>query len=76
MVKKRKENVGQVPRNVTGKLTRDNHQSEEVLPELSGMVFDSLHSSVCNDKVLDKFISGCRHYADRKIDVMERLYFM
>jgi len=56
-----------------GELTRDDHRSGEVLPELGQMCFDSLDSSVCDEKVLDNFISDRREYADRKIDVMERL---
>ena len=56
-----------------GELTRDDHESEEVLPKLGYMVFDSLHPTVCDEEVLDNFISDRRHYADRKIDVMGRL---
>jgi hypothetical protein len=57
-----------------GELTRDDHESEEVLPELSCMVFDSLHPTICDKEVLDNFISDRRHYADRKIAVMGRLW--
>ena len=58
-----------------GELTRDDHWLEEVLSECSGMVFNSLHSSVCDEEVLDKFISNRCHYTDCKIDIMECLYF-
>jgi hypothetical protein len=56
-----------------GELTGDDHESEEVLPELRGMDFESLHPTICDEEVLDNFISDRRHYADRKIIVMERL---
>ena len=49
--------------------SNDDHELEEVLPQLGTMVFDCLHPSVCDENVLYSFISDRRQYADRKIDV-------
>ena len=54
-----------------GSLCRYDH--EYVLPELSRLDFDSLDPSVCDEEVLNNFITARRSYADRKIDVLERL---
>jgi hypothetical protein len=57
-----------------GRLGRDEH--EEVLPELSFMALDALHprEEDALEEVLDDFTTDRRHYANRKIDVMQLIW--
>lgn len=58
--------------NALGEL-RDDDESGEVLPELSCMCFDTLHSTICDEEVLEQFFTDCRDRTGHYVDIMERM---